>query len=402
MRCFVQHFTFSKLLFSINKLYCLVLGIVLIKSLCSGMLYLTGIIITFFLVIILTSKKNKSKADKILALWLFFTGCHLILFYLHFNNEYVEFPFLLGFEIPMPLVQGPFLYLYTSALTNQNRDKKYNLLHFTPFIITVLLLIPFFSLSSHEKLDIYKNDGKGYEQLLLAVFISVVLSGTLYALLSLQKLSKHSKNITEQFSFTEKINLRWLSYLILGSSVIWVVVIFFDDQYVFSTVVLYLFFIGYFGVKQVGIFTNKPAAENNETEVLALETVSAENQTEKIKYEKSGLSNTELLAIHKNLTQLMENEKLFKNSELTLTQLSQTLNVHPNTLSQVINSVEQKNFYDYINFQRVEEFKKAMALPENQKFTLLSLAFECGFNSKTAFNRNFRKVTGVSPSEYLK
>ncbi len=98
----------------------------------------------------------------------------------------------------------------------------------------------------------------------------------------------------------------------------------------------------------------------------------------------------------------MENEKLFKNSELTLTQLSQTLNVHPNTLSQVINSVEQKNFYDYINFQRVEEFKKAMALPENQKFTLLSLAFECGFNSKTAFNRNFRKVTGVSPSEYLK
>ncbi|WP_163409931.1 helix-turn-helix domain-containing protein [Flavobacterium ajazii] len=366
------------------------------------MLYLTGIIITFFLVIILTSKKNKSEADKILALWLFFTGFHLILFYLHFNNEHIKFPFLLGFEIPMPLVQGPFLYLYTSALTNQNQNKKYSLLHFIPFIIAILLLIPFFGLSSDEKIDIYKNEGKGYEQLLLIVYITVIISGILYALLSLQKLSKHRKNITEQFSFTEKINLRWLSYLILGSGVIWVVVIFCDDPYIFSTVVLYLFFIGYFGIKQVGIFTNKPASENNETVVSALENIPTEPQAEKIKYEKSGLDSTELLAIHKNLTNLMENEKLYKNAELTLAELSQKLKVHPNILSQVINSVEQRNFYDYINYQRVEEFKKIITLPENQKFTLLSLAFECGFNSKTAFNRNFKKVTGLSPSEYLK
>ncbi|GGF20672.1 helix-turn-helix domain-containing protein [Flavobacterium limi] len=366
------------------------------------MFYLTGIIITFFLVVILTSKKNKSEADKTLALWLFFTGFHLILFYLHFNNEYTEFPFLLGFEIPMPLVQGPFLYLYTSALTNQDYNKKYNLFHFVPFLIAILLLLPFFGLSSDEKIDIYKNEGKGYESLLLVVYISVIISGILYALLSLQKLSKHRKNITEQFSFTEKINLRWLSYLILGSGIIWVVVIFCDDPYIFSTVVIYLFFIGYFGIKQVGIFTNKPISENSETEALALETVSAENQSEKIKYEKSGLSDSELQSIHKKLNQLMQEEKLYKNSELTLAELAQKLNVHPNILSQVINSAEQKNFYDYINYQRVEEFKRIIAFSENQKFTLLSLAFECGFNSKTAFNRNFKKVTGRSPSEYLK
>ena len=366
------------------------------------MLYLMGIIITFFLVIILISKKNKSEADKILALWLLFTGLHLILFYLHFNNEYTQFPYLLGVEIPMPFVQGPFLYLYTSALTNQNRVKKYNFLHFIPFATTIILLIPFFGSSFDEKFNVYRNEGKGYEQLLSVIYVAIIISGIAYAFLSLQKLSRHRKNITQQFSFSEKINLRWLSYLILGSSVIWVVVIFCDDQFIFSTVVLYLFFIGYFGIKQVGIFTNKPVSESNETEVLALETVSAENQTEKIKYEKSGLGNTELQFIHKKLTELMEDEKLYKNSELTLAELSQKLNVHPNVLSQVINSVEQKNFYDYINYQRVEEFKKLILLPENQKFTLLSLAFECGFNSKTAFNRNFKKVTGVSPSQYLK
>jgi AraC-like DNA-binding protein len=365
------------------------------------MLYLTGIIISFFLIIILIGKKNKSEADKILALWLFFTGFHLILFYLHFNNEYVKFPFLLGIEIPMPLVQGPFLYLYTSTLTNQNRNKKYNLLHFMPFVIAFIPLLSFFSLPFNEKISIYKNEGKGYEQVLSVLLLIIIISGILYALLSLQKLSQHRKNITEQFSFTEKINLTWLSYLILGSSIIWVVVIFCNDQYIFATVVLYLFFIGYFGIKQVGIFTNK-ISENNDSEILVLETISDNNQLDKVKYKKSGLSDTELQGIHKNLILIMQKEKLYKNSELTLADLSQKLNVHPNVLSQVINSAEQKNFYDYVNHLRVEEFKTIILLPENQKFTLLSIAFECGFNSKTAFNRNFKKATGFSPSEYLK
>lgn len=366
------------------------------------MLYLTGIIITFFLVIILASKKNKSEADKILAFWLFFTGFHLFLYYLHYKNEFASFPFLLGFELPMPLLQGPFLYLYTSALTNQNQKKKYNLLHFLPFLIAFLVLIPFFRLSFEAKLKVFQNEGKGYENLILILYCAILLSGILYALLSLQKLSKHRKNISEAFSSTEKINLLWLRYLILGSSIVWIVVIFFDDQYIFTVVVFYLIFIGYFGIKQVGIFTNQTVSENKTHSISLIESIETENASEKIKYEKSSLTNSDLQSIHQKLTLIMTDEKVFKNPDLTLAELSQKLNIHPNILSQVINSAEGKNFYDYINSQRVEEFKKLILLPENQKFTLLSLAFECGFNSKTAFNRNFKKATGLSPSEYLK
>jgi AraC-like DNA-binding protein len=121
----------------------------------------------------------------------------------------------------------------------------------------------------------------------------------------------------------------------------------------------------------------------------------------KPKYQKSSLTSDEAARIHAQLQQVMLKEKLFKNPELNLGELAESLSIHPNNLSQVINSFENKTFYDYINSLRIDEFKNLVADPQNNQYTLLSLAFECGFNSKTAFNRNFKKSTGLSPSEYM-
>lgn len=384
------------------------------------MLYISGIAITIFLVFILSGKKNKSTADTILLLWLSFAGLHLLLYYLYITANYIKFPYLLGLEIPLPLVHGPFLYLYTSALTSQKNSKKIQFLHFTPFALALFSLLPFITLSSPEKIEVYRQGGKGYELLVNIIFGAVIASGILYTILSLQKLARHRRVLPNQFSYTEKINLNWLTYLIIGSGIIWLLVIFSNDTYIFSAVAIYLLFIGYFGIKQVGIFTNKTPETGSETfnnlvteagninlgttsvtdEVVAAEP-DTENSKEYVKYEKSKLRKEEIDTIHLQLSELMQTGKFYKNPELSLTNVAQKINVHPNTLSQVINTVEQKNFYDYINLQRINEFKRLVTLPENQKFTLLSLAFECGFNSKTSFNRNFKKVTGLSPTEYL-
>jgi AraC-like DNA-binding protein len=120
------------------------------------------------------------------------------------------------------------------------------------------------------------------------------------------------------------------------------------------------------------------------------------------KYEKSTLNEEASQKIYKSLKKIMFEERLFENPELNLDALSATLNVNPNHLSQVINSIENKNFYDYINQLRVESFISLISKPEKSNYKLLSLAYECGFNSKTAFNRNFKKITGLSPTEYLK
>lgn len=374
------------------------------------MLYLIGIAIDFFLVVILSSKQNKSEADKILALWLFFIGLHLCFFYLFITKQYYEYPHLLGLEIPFPLLHGPFLYLYTSSLTNQTSNRSLRFLHFAPFVLAYLPMIPFLFSTAQHKILTYENQGGGYEWIMIPLSIAWNISGIVYVTLSLIKLRKHKKNIADQFSYTEKINLDWLRYLILGLSCVWIAVIFGKGEQVFATVVVYVFFIGYFGIKQTGIFSHhlsipdtspQPSTEN-EIEETPYSIPTTESTLEKGKYLKSGLNENELFTIHDQLTSLMQKERLYTNPELTLADTAQQLKVHPNYLSQVINSVVKKNFYDYINSQRVEEFSRLVMNPQNQKYTLLSLAYECGFNSKTSFNRNFRKVTGLSPSEYLK
>lgn len=386
------------------------------------MFYSIGIGITFFLVLILISKKNKSTADTILTAWLFIIGTHLLLYYLYVTKQYVSFPYLLGIEISMPLLHGPLLYLYTNALTSRQKASKMHFLHFLPYFISLLFLIPFFNLTQQQKILVYVEEGKGQEVLMECMFVSIVISGIAYMFFVLRKLYYHRGIIESEFSTVEKINLKWLYYLVLGLSMIWMLVIFGKDEHVFYAVVLYVIFIGYFGMQQTEIFINKQIPVYNylsggSINNPAVHFVSEENpsvaidvpiytehktKSEKVKYEKTKLNLDELLVIQKKVTNLVENEKVFKNPDLTLTELAQKVEVHPNILSQMINSLEEKNFYDFINELRIEEFKQMVVLPQNQKFTLLALAFECGFNSKTSFNRNFKKITNHSPSEYLK
>jgi AraC-like DNA-binding protein len=385
------------------------------------MLYLAGIVITFFLAVLLTGKRKKTPADMILIVWLCAMAFHLILFYLFISGKIYNYPALLG-HIPYPLVHGPFLFMYTAELTRQQpRNRMVWMLHFVPVILLYIALIPFFRLTLAEKVSVYLNKGAGYEGLMRICVIAIIISGIAYVAASLYLLNKYRKSIEDEFSNTEKINLAWLRYLIYGIAVVWIAVIFGDESMVFGTVVVFVFCLGYFGIRQPGIFTTAspqlkrtptPSTEkitsqpgesayHQQLPEEGVDQTGAGTINPKIKYEKSGLDEEKAGKIYNQLVGCMTNQKFFTDSELTLAALAKTLNVHPNHLSQVINSYEGKNFYDYINYQRVEEFKRLAPLPDNRNYTLLSLAFECGFNSKTSFNRNFKKVTGVSPSEYL-
>ncbi len=359
------------------------------------MLYLSGIVVTFFLAALLIGKKGKSEADWLLAIWLTIAGLHLTFFYLFITGQSYSHTYLLGLEIPFPLFHGPFLYLYTKSITRQPLPSWSRWIHFTPIAIVYVLLIPFLLREAEHKVYVYQHRGAGYETIKGAVFLAIVISGIVYVLLSLRSLAQHRRFVQAQFSTTDKVNLAWLRYLIFGLGLIWASLVFRQDAILFGVVVAYVITLGYFGIKQVGIFT-QPSTE------LPTSISFGTDASTKPKYQKSGLDEASADRIHRALTQLMSATKRFTDPELTLAELAKDLNVHPNHLSQVINTIEKKTFFDYINALRVEEFKRVAALPESQRFTLLGLAHNCGFNSKTSFNRNFKQATGKSPTEYLR
>lgn len=104
----------------------------------------------------------------------------------------------------------------------------------------------------------------------------------------------------------------------------------------------------------------------------------------------------------RDLMALMQPEKPYRDSELTLTKLADMLSVSPHNLSEVINTQVGQNFFDFVNQYRVEEVKQNLANKEMQHFTLLALGLEAGFNSKSSFNAIFKKHTGAPPSEFRK
>lgn len=114
------------------------------------------------------------------------------------------------------------------------------------------------------------------------------------------------------------------------------------------------------------------------------------------------LTDNEVLQYKEQLDQLLNKDRLFLNPSLSLRLLAKHLRIHANKLSLLLNEYYRKNFNEYINSFRLEEFKKRATDPDNSNLTLLGLAFESGFNSKTVFNTFFKKSTGMSPRIWLK
>jgi hypothetical protein len=243
-----------------------------------------------------------------------------------------------------------------------------------------LLVIPdpFLSSARWSKVYVYQNKGLGYETFMLVNLVAIVLSGISYVIWSLLLLRRHRKTILDQFSYTEKINLRWLQFLIYGIAIIWTLV-FTREEILFAGVVLFVVLIGYFGIKQPGIFiaqrvnevlmtgpeqpnvsTIQPETESVDqsigdnpfaqdiasTDKPAIErqtgNVNQDENTEKRKYLKSGLTAEMAGDLHNRLKKMMEAENIYTESELSLSELASRLNTLPNYLSQVINDKEGK------------------------------------------------------------
>ena len=102
------------------------------------------------------------------------------------------------------------------------------------------------------------------------------------------------------------------------------------------------------------------------------------------------------------LINFLEKEKPYLNPTLSLRELAGLLEFHPNKLSWLLNEKLGKKFNEFVNRYRLEHFKQLAQNPENKNISIIGLAYESGFNSKTVFNTFFKKEEGITPNDYLK
>jgi len=381
-------------------------------------IFLFGTVQAFFLSLLIFSKKNKSTGDYVLGSWIAFIGLHLLDTYFHSSGLVLKYPHLIGLGYNFPMLQGPFMFIYILVMISKTgRFKTVYWLHGLPFLIcTIYLLFDFYFLSASEKLAFIEKQSVHFSPAFKIMWILKVFVGPVYVIWSLIKLKIHSKNIAENFSYSERINLNWLKYVVAGLGFVWITVLvtmfirinfpqirlIMGDYTIYLTLTAAVFFLGYFGFKQQVIYVNESPnfinREDNKQEEI--EKLSGEKTKER--YKNSGLDEKAAKEYLNRLLNYMNQEKPYLNGKLSLKEVADYLGISTNHLSQVINEQTGMSFFDFVNKYRVDEVKVRLANPRNRQFTLLATAYDCGFNSKSSFNSIFKKTTDFTPSEYIK
>ena len=146
----------------------------------------------------------------------------------------------------------------------------------------------------------------------------------------------------------------------------------------------------------------KPLHQHNRFQTLMRKALGEATKfhAEKRKYKKALFTNEELKGYVYQLESLMSTEKPFLDQDLTLRHLAESLELPPNYVSQLLNEGLEKNFSEYINTFRLATFKEKVKDPSQKHLTILALAYDSGFNSKTVFNTFFKKAMGITPKTY--
>lgn len=364
-----------------------------------------GIFMAGFLTLLLSVKKPRENHDFILIAWLLLSAGNLIFFYHDFNypgTQNLTFELLGG---TLPFLTAPLLYFYVCALVVHRKFRLVRYLyHFIPFILMYGAML-------YHAEEYHLVVEKGFIQMrgplpfyLGSYGLILAFFSFLYPMLSLFLLFRHRNRIKSEFSYIEKINMNWLRYWIILSMlgfwfsfvIIWAGSFQWIDfltsfQGVAGAIVLNISVIGFYGVKQTTIFTNlqpKPA------------TPEAPPKTER--YASSKLTADEAQVMVNKVKAYMEKEKPHLDSQLSLESLASALAMTRHDLSQVINDQFETNFFGFVNDYRVAAFKENLADKKYEHYTLLGIALETGFNSKSSFNSIFKKAEGMTPSEYKK
>jgi len=378
---------------------------------------LIGSVQALFYLLLFQSKPKKDLSDYILMLFTLLLGVIFFDHYLRNTNFYQLHPQFWGITYCLPILTAPLLYFYVVLITQPEQKFKswFWLLTIPFFVFLTYYLATYYFLPSDKKSAYFQLATTKPWAMIYAGEFFLVFSGPVYSVLGLFRLKRHIRNIEDNFSYKSGINLSWLKTILIAIVVVNVINILLNifsdiyplftyqtgDNIMHSLNVFLIFFIGYYGFKQTLIYPSFKARPELENEAQFADLQLSGNSEASPKYIKSGLHKNDIDVYYSSLIQLMDSEKLFLDSRLSIKTVAEKLKISVNHLSQVINQQSGKNFFKFINEYRVEEAKKLLLDQSSQKYTILAIAYDCGFNSKSSFNTIFKQYTGKTPSDFI-
>jgi len=362
-----------------------------------------GISQTFFAGLLIATKRPYTTPNRLIASFMFMLFFDLIFAVVKINYlTFYSFPFI-------TFTYGPIMFLYMHYMLHPGKKFNFlNLLHFIPFL--VFLVISFVFRSDHVFTDItgfFIADS--FISLRIVYGISFFLSITIYSIFVFLLLSRHQKKLKNEISYTSGgVTLNWLKiiaisfyatyvvFFTLGGLQIFVNFLPFDPYYtIFIFVAIFSFIYGFYAIKQpelLGVLVS------DNFEIIP----TVEDEQTQTKYSRSGLKEGEAGRILKKLLTTMEKGKPYLDRDLNIYQLASITGIQKHHITQVLNETYNRNFFTFINEYRVNEVIERMQDPANKHFTILAIAFDSGFNSKSTFNTIFKNMTGHTPSDYKK
>lgn len=335
------------------------------------------------------SPKWEHPSHKMLSILLFASSATVFLFL----NTRIRFLNIIQVDIlldTLAFAYAPLLYLYVKNFIDPSGNTRFKSLYFVPAGLHFLYFVQKLQYSSQEFVNLCFSGAFYTEWAILLSFLTIYVWAYWY--LSVRLLLNFKKKA--QFVATFRPNFKFLSIFLGAVALCYIVSILFALDF-FLSIKLFAFTgieLGWVVIPFLVYIIAYYALQN--PEAFEVRYIIEKKETPRLKEDE--------LQNHKAaLEKLMQIEKLYLDPELSLGTVAEKLNLTMTTLSWLINKNYECNFYDFVNRYRISEFLEKLEKKEHKKKTLSSLAFESGFNSRTTFNKFFKKTTQNTPSEYL-
>ena len=367
--------------------------------------------------------QTENKSNYWLSLFIFLCSLFIAPWMLGFagwydNQPYRDFMFYMPFQHLFFI--GPLIYFYTQSLLNPSfRLTKNNFFHLLPGILYLLysLVIWVYDQLILQEYYFYADGmDKDFEEWYQKLGL---LSMIIYFILSIRYYNVYKKLMFQVVSYADSVLFKWIRNYLIAFLMMLLLPILFDIIgyfypeiksyqgswwfYLFFSIVMYYIAItGYSNPTNATIPFKVSLFDKNPILLLDSNTSDEVESVIDIAHETFEETNSPEIALWKSkIETIIQEEQLYQNPELTLTDLAKKLETNASVISKTINQGFQMNFNDCINNYRIEAVKNSFANGEHKKSTLLGIAYDCGFNSKATFNRAFKKNTGKTPKEYL-